>query len=85
MEASRFAQGASWKVQIFPPSYLAPNGYLQQNSVEQQTTELLYKLRGNKIGFWGSDHFVCTPKAMPSYDQGSSKNRRAAKFLSSSE
>ena len=73
--------GASTNLRISPPSYLAPNGFFAIKSVEQQWTELPYKLRGNKIGSWGRSSPVGAPKEKPPCDQSTPKNRVASENL----
>ena len=64
-----------------PTVLFSPQWAFTQNPIEQQTTELPYKLRGNKIGSWGRNSPVGALKEKPPYDQSTSKNRVASENL----
>ena len=51
-----------------PTVLFSPQWVFAQNPVEQQWTELPYKLRGNKISSWGRNSPVSAPKEKPPYD-----------------
>ena len=64
-----------------PTVLFSPQWVFAQNPVEQQWTELPYKLRGNKISSWGRSSPVGAPKEKPPYDQSTPKNQVASENL----
>ena len=52
-----------------PTVLFSPQWVFAQNPVEQQWTELPYKLRGNKISSWGRNSPLCAPKEKLPYAQ----------------
>ena len=56
------ADGCLHKSTDIPAVLFSPQWVFAQNPVEQQTTELPYKFRGNKISSWGRSSPVGAPK-----------------------
>ena len=62
------ADGCLHKSVNIPTVLFSPQWVFAQNPVEQQTTELPYKFRGNKIGSWGRSSPVGAPKEKIPHD-----------------
>ena len=72
------ADGCLHKSVNIPTVLFSPQWVFAQNPVEQQTTELPYKFRGNKIGSWGRNNPVGALKEKPPCDQSTPKNQVAS-------
>ena len=72
------ADGCLHKSVNIPTVLFSPQWVFAQNPVEQQTTELPYKFRGNKIGSWGRNNPIGALKEKPPCDQSAPKNQVAS-------
>ena len=92
-DASRFvgraacmdADGCLHKSTDIPTVLFSPQWAFAIKSVEQQWTELPYKLRGNKISSWGRNSPLGAPKENLPNDQSPPQNHERRNTLSSSE
>ena len=63
------SRGCADKSTDIPAVLFSPQWAFAQNFVEQQTTKLPYKLRGNQIGSWGRSSPLGTPKEKLPYNR----------------